>query len=163
MSRKNFTTGCVQSPLLRTRRTLILALGFVFATVATTRASDLCLNIESMFGIPIPLAGKGFRVPPKNRCKPFNGFTSGSFSTFVVGTGCTSADGFAFHLSFTAHNTGAESSFLPSTVAGYCGFILPGLGAGSCRGTASFANEANDELFSWSSAASGQSCTVNVP
>lgn len=157
MSRNNLMTICATPSLLRTRRTLILALGFVFATVATTRASDLCLNIPSFFG-QIPLVGKKFRVPPKNQCKPFNGFTRGGFSSFVVGTGCTSADGFALHLSFTVHNTSSGD-----TITGYCGFILPGLGAGSCKGTATFANEANDELFSWSSAASGQSCTVNVP
>jgi hypothetical protein len=140
----------------------IVVLGLVLATGATAQA-DLCLNIADIFGVPVSLVGKKFKVPPKNQCKPFNGFTTGGFSTFVVGTGCTSADGFAFHLAFTAHNPSAESSFLPSTVTGYCGFILPGLGAGSCRGTEAFANKADDELFGWSSFASGQSCTVNVP
>lgn len=161
------TTNCIPMyatrPVLRTGRTLVLALGFILATLATAQAADLCLNVESIFGVSVSLVGKGFRVPPKNTCKPFSGFTPGGFSSFVVGTGCTSVDGFAFHLSFMAHNTNAESLFLPSTLTGACGFILPGLGAGSCKGTGAFADGADDELFSWSSAASGQPCTVNVP
>jgi hypothetical protein len=157
MSTKNFITRCVKLPLLRKGRTPILALGLVLATVATAPAKDLCLSIPNFFG-QAPLVGKGFQVPPKNKCKPFNGFTQGSFSSFVAGAGCTSADGFAFHLSFTAHNTVSGD-----TITGYCGFILPGLGAGSCVGTEAIAALLADELFSTSSAASGQPCTVNVP
>lgn len=163
MSTRNFITRCATLPSPRKGRPPIAALGLVLATVVTAQAKDLCINIASIFGVSVSLVGKGFQVPPKNRCKPFTGFTPGGFSTFVVGTGCTSADGFAFHLSFTAHNTSAETFFLPSTITGYCGLILPGLGAGSCRGTGTFADEPSDELFSWSSSASGQSCTVNVP
>lgn len=157
MSGENLMTACATPSLLHTRRTLILALGFVLATVAMTRAADLCLTIPNFFG-QTPLVGKGFQVPPKNKCKPFNGFTRGGFSSFVVGTGCTSADGFAFHLSFTAHNTASGDS-----LTGYCGFILPGLGVGSCVGKEAIAAPLDNELFSTSSSASGQPCTVNVP
>jgi hypothetical protein len=135
----------------------VLALGLVLATVATAQAADLCLSIPNFFG-QAPLVGKKFRVPPKNQCKPFNGFTQGGFSSFVAGMGCTSADGFAFHLSFTAHNTASGD-----TLTGYCGFILPGLGAGSCVGTEAIAAPLDNELFATSSSASGQPCTVNVP
>ena len=140
-------------------RTLILVLALVLATAAAVQARDLCLTIPNFFGA-VPLVGKGFRVPPRNRCKPFNGFTQGGsgIPTFVAGTGCTSADGFAFHLAFTAHST---TSGNPLT--GYCAFILPGLGAGSCVGTETVASSVNDEIFSQTSSTSGQPCTIDVP
>jgi hypothetical protein len=157
MSTKDLIITRAKLPLLRKGRTSILALGLVLAFVAAAQAKDLCLSIPNFFG-QAPLVGKGFQVPPKNKCKPFNGFTQGSFSSFVAGTGCTSADGFAFHLAFTAHNTASGD-----TLTGYCGFILPGLGAGSCVGTEAIAALLADELFSTTSSASGQSCIVNVP
>jgi hypothetical protein len=128
-------------------------------TVAPAHAADLCLSIPNFFGVT-PLVGKGFRVPSRNRCKPFNGFTLGSsgFPSFVVGTGCTSADGFAFHLAFTAHNTTTGNP-----LTGSCSFILPGLGAGSCAGTDTVASSVNDEVFAQTSSASGQSCRIDVP
>jgi hypothetical protein len=145
--------------MLRKDPRLVLALALVLVTVVPVQARDLCLTIPNFFGVA-PLVGKGFRVPPRNRCKPFNGFTTAQagLPTFVVGTGCTSADGFAFHLAFTAHTTTTGNP-----VTGYCGFILPGLGAGSCVGTDAVASAPSDELFAQTSSASGQACTVDVP
>jgi hypothetical protein len=138
-----------------------LALGLVFATVATAQAKDLCINIPNFFGPNAPLVGKKFRVPPKNQCKPFNGFTPSSVPFFVVGTGCMSPDGFTFYLAFTGHS-GQGASAVVNTVTGACGFNAPTMNGG-CVLTSTVADYPADELFSFSFTATGQTCTVNVP
>jgi len=143
--------------MLRTTRAPILALGLVLATTATAQARDLCLTLDSILGSSI-VVGKGFAAPGKNRCKPFNGFTSTTNNFYVVaGTGCTSADGFTLNLHFTAQRASGGVS-----VSAICGFNAP-TGNGGCSGW--IANPGSQpELLEYAGrTATVQPCTVDVP
>jgi hypothetical protein len=83
-----------------------LALGGLFV-VAPAAHADYCLtDLSTPTHI---LVGRGFVVPVKGACKPFNGFTPvlGQNSP-IVGTGCKSSDG--SHLNFTLTTTEPENS-----------------------------------------------------
>ena len=74
-----------------------LVLVAVFALTPAARA-DYCLTNQTT--PTYVLVGRGFVVPAKGACKPFNGFTGylGQNSP-TIGTGCRSSDG--SHLNFT--------------------------------------------------------------
>ncbi|MBI3247572.1 MAG: hypothetical protein HYZ50_13800 [Deltaproteobacteria bacterium] len=156
MSKRNFMTTCAIFPRLRHGRTLLMALGFIFASVVPASAKDLC--IDGFFSSPI--VGRGFRIPPSNQCKPFNGFTTDG-SYFVAGAGCTtSAAGGFLRLSFTAHaTTGGTQN--PYTI--FCGLPLPSLIGGTCLYTYAYAPSIGDEIAEATTPVSARTCTANVP
>jgi hypothetical protein len=119
----------------RTARTSIRALAIVLSclTIASgAQARDLCFEIPNFFGITT-LVGKGFRLPSRNKCKPFQGFTQGPIFALVTGTWTAS-----------------------------CAFNLPPL-VGACSGTLAIPGSDDDELFPVPSSASGGTCIGTVP
>jgi len=139
-----------------TTRMVALALGLVLATVTTAPAIDLCLSIPNFFGTNT-LVGKKFRVPPRNQCKSFHGFTQAPPFVLVAGTGCTSANGFSFYLHFTTHSASTGEDLIAS-----CSFNASTMNGG-CSSTVTIPSLSDNELFPETSSASGQPCTVNVP
>src|SRR5215510_1805269 len=107
--------------------TAVLALA---GSASLAQAADLCVQVHLPMGtFQGHLVGKGFKVPSKNKCKPFNGFMEPGhhFGAMAVGTGCTKADGSLFRLHVTTH--AADSSVTRSWA---CNFVLPGMSIGNC-------------------------------
>jgi hypothetical protein len=68
---------------------VILASAAVVGSLGPATASDFCItNIET-------LVGKGFRLPPRGKCKPWLGYTVNGEGgpNSATGTACTAADG----------------------------------------------------------------------
>src|SRR5262245_54054698 len=111
------------------KRTLFIftAVFALFASAAPARATDLCVQVSNYAG---HLVGKGFKVPPKTKCKPFNGFTEPGmlFGAMAVGTGCRTADGSLFRL----HVTTLAADHAVSR-AWACNFVLPAMSIGNCH------------------------------
>jgi hypothetical protein len=89
-----------------------MAVALMAGLAGVARASDYCIDVTD--GGPLSaytLVGKGFRVPGKNRCKPFMGFTSQTFD--VTGSACTTADGSHMYVVLTesARGTGATNFY----------------------------------------------------
>jgi hypothetical protein len=87
---------------------LVPAMALFLALPMTARAGDLCLDAA---GVSTPtlsrpvIIGRGFTLPKKNKCKPFNGVMSATASpraSAVTGTACTSFDGSNVTLTLTA-------------------------------------------------------------
>src|SRR5262249_25580808 len=96
-----------------------------------------------------------FKVPLRNQCKPFNGFTSDA-NWFVTGTGCTSADGKFFRLQYTVNGTTGHITF-----SAYCGIPLPSLTGGTC--VATVVDGETHSVFSFTAPAGASPCLINVP
>ena len=136
--------------MLHRERTLVVALGLVVASALSAEAMDLCVVVN-----PSTTIGKKFKVPLRNQCKPFNGFTSDGL-WFVTGTGCTDADGKFFRLQYTANAT------IGHTMEGaYCGIPLPSLSGGTCVVTG-VTGETNS-VFSFTDIVDAAPCIINVP
>jgi hypothetical protein len=144
------------------RVALVLTAVFALAASSPVLAADFCIH-STPVGL---LVGKGFLVPPKNKCKPFNGFGNGGMA---VGTGCTTADGSIFRLQFVIHR--ATENF---TESGSCNFRLPlscsDIDRCNCWGTAIFPDLSSvtlHQIFDYAAApAAAGHCLVgeaNVP
>ena len=120
-------------------------------------AADLCISSETFGATNGPMVGKRFKVPPRNQCKPFNGFILGEV---VTGTGCTTADGALLRIHFTAHSVDSEFAQI-----GLCNFALPAMTTGNCRETrmsaVSFSHD--DVTFVDGLLATAALCSVAVP
>ena len=149
-------------PPLRSRRGSLLASALLLATATTAEAKDLCISVPAGLGWTTgsgtALVGKGFRVPGRNRCKPFSGIQRDYGP--AVGTGCTSTDGFTFTLHVTMHRN--VGTFGGVSVFMTCGFNVP-TGNGGCGGWVAVPEASDDELSDVSSTATMEPCTVNVP
>jgi hypothetical protein len=83
--------------------TVAMAATLALTLTGTARASDYCLQFNAVGDYEV--IGKGFRLPPKNRCKPFGGFSS--YTGVLSGTACTEADGLHTRIVATeAYETG---------------------------------------------------------
>jgi len=134
-------------------RSIVFALGLLIVTTSVAQATDLCVVTNGA----LTFVGKKFTIPPKNQCKPFNGFSTDS-EYFSSGMGCTSADGKFLHLQFTATLTEAPAV----TLTWFCGIPLPSLSGGSCVGNELVVpNTVGGNVAS--GLASASRCTVNVP
>jgi hypothetical protein len=67
---------------------LAVALTLAFAVAVPAAAKDFCVDL-----MPIRWVAKNFKLPNKNKCKPFNGFIQGSGGSLLTGSACTTADG----------------------------------------------------------------------
>jgi hypothetical protein len=73
-----------------------MVLGLAFSTAAL--AGDLCIDAQSnppTLAAPV-IIGRGFKIPKKNKCKPFMGVMATSIParpSAVTGAACTSFDG----------------------------------------------------------------------
>ncbi len=73
----------------------LCAVGLLLTSVAS-QAADYCVTFPGFV-----IVGKGFKVPPKGNCKPWNGFSAQSgHNSPSNGTGCTSSDGSQLNLMF---------------------------------------------------------------
>lgn len=120
--------------MLHKSRLLMVALGLVCVSATSAPALDLCFEY-STGGRSV---GKKFKIPPKNQCKPFNGFEDRDYGGLLTGTGCTSATGevFLLHYSFHDNNTTyPQSSYFESGVCRVPLPIEPGGNSGACTGT----------------------------
>jgi hypothetical protein len=111
---------------------LAIALASLGTTATTAKAVDLCFSYQGGGSI----VAKGFKVPRRNRCTPFNGFQVVGGGGFT-GVGCTSADGAQMILSYRLQDDrrGPTGYF----EAGTCRIpvsLTPGAGVGGCSGTA---------------------------
>lgn len=145
--------------MIRTAQKLVAALGLVCMSVAGAQAADLCLTLGGGGGT---IVGKGFTIPPPNKCKPFNGFENGGLGGLVTGTGCTTSNGGSFILQYSYNNYFA-SGFGNNNYweSGACNFQFhndPIPGSGICRGTVG-----TTSLGGFVVGASLSSCTVAVP
>jgi len=150
--------------MLHKGRLLIVALGLICASVASTQAVDLCFSTSGGGGITV---GKEFEFPPVNQCRPFNGFEVGAGTDgATTGTVCTAVTGgqLLYHYSF--HNwfaLGGGSYF----ESGTCRFTLsrgPSTASlpasGNCRGTVI---PASGDPSGFVLSANMFSCNENVP
>lgn len=96
---------------VRKSRTMLAAAGLVAAFAGTARAADFCLDWMFYGFIPQHAVGRGFRVPPPGRCRPFMGVIPENGSD-VTGSACTASDGskVRFVLTETAPATDPQSS-----------------------------------------------------
>jgi hypothetical protein len=137
--------------------TLAMAIALISFGLASAHAKDLCVSTAT-FGAG-GVVGKNFKVPGKNKCKPFHGFTLGG-TYFVHGSGCTSASGDVFHLAITA---AAASNAFASPYTFSCTLPLPTLSGGTCASTWAFADSPGDELSEADEPGSAAVCSVDVP
>ena len=77
-------------------RKTVAAIGLVAGLAGTVRAGDFCPEWD----IPQHLVGKGFRVPPPGRCRPFLGVVYENGSD-LSGSACTTNDGSAVRFALT--------------------------------------------------------------
>lgn len=74
------------------------------ASACVAWAGDLCIDASGgqppFLENPI-IIGRSFKLPKKNKCKPFNGVVVG-FRSAVTGTACASADGTQVTMSLVA-------------------------------------------------------------
>ena len=131
-------------------RSIIFALGLLMTTASVAQATDLCVVM-----LGETYVGKKFTIPPKNQCKPFNGFQQAD-NFFLTGMGCTSSDGTSLRLQFSATTLGYTL-----TLSASCSIPRASLSGGTCSGTEVFPSNAV-EAFS-ASGVSASHCTVNVP
>jgi hypothetical protein len=143
--------------MTRTGRTLVMAIALISMGLVSAHAKDLCLDTAT-FGAG-GIVGKNFKIPGKNKCKPFAGFTLGG-TYFVSGSGCTSASGDVFHLAITA---AAANIAFASPYTFSCTLPLPTLSGGTCVSTWAFADSPGDELSEANEPASAAVCSVDVP
>lgn len=90
---------------------------------STANAADFCIVVNPLDSTKY--VGKGFKVPPKGKCKSWDGVYLPSFANVSVstGTGCTSSDGTTLRLHLvTARETVAFNDYivlpLPSLTGG---------------------------------------------
>ena len=137
--------------MLHRERTLVVALGLVVASALSAEAMDLCVDSGGYTYV-----GKKFKVPLRNQCKPFNGFTADR-DWFVTGTGCTSEKGDFFRLQYTANGTSGHVTF-----SVYCGIPLPSLTGGTCLFTE--VDGDNTEISKGTqTGVAAAPCLINVP
>ena len=86
--------------------TFAMAATLMAGLAGAAHASDYCIDVFD--GGTYTVVGKGFRVPGKNRCKPFMGFTTQGFD--VTGSACTAADGSHMQVVLTESARGSGSS-----------------------------------------------------
>lgn len=119
----------------RTVRSLLVALALIGISVASAEAVDLCFEYAA--GVDT-IVGKGFKVPGKNKCAPFNGFQLGSHAGMVTGTGCRNAQGDWLLIHYTYHDhdqTFPQGSYFETGVCRVPLPIEPGGNSGDCAGT----------------------------
>ncbi len=104
-------------------------------------AKDYCLRLNGV----ADLVGKNFSLPAKGKCKPFNGFAQGEFTSapFFSGDVCTSSDGSTAHFNLLSTNSlGIEGLNLSLNVATKTGSgqeCIADTGAGGSCGAVSVA------------------------
>ena len=84
----------------------LLALLSLAAIAPVAYAADLCITVTP--NDSTKYVGKGFRVPGKGKCKPWNGVYLPSFAAVSVstGTGCTSSDGTKLRINLVTSRDG---------------------------------------------------------
>lgn len=90
---------------------LVPVLSLFLALPLVARAGDLCLDAAAgstpTYEKPV-IIGRTFRLPARNKCKPFMGVfaaTSQGIPTAVTGTACTSWDGVSVRFTLVASHT----------------------------------------------------------
>ena len=72
------------------------AFGLVAGFARAATASDFCISYTDALLSEHSIVGKGFKLPPPGRCRPFAGFHRSEFSLLlsdVTGSACTAANG----------------------------------------------------------------------
>jgi len=87
-------------------RLSLLAFLSLAAIAPAAYAADFCITVSP--NDSTKYVGKGFRVPGKGKCKPWNGVYLPSFAAVSVstGTGCTSSDGTKLRINLVTSRDG---------------------------------------------------------
>jgi hypothetical protein len=95
---------------MRLRAVLGIAAAGLFLAPALSSATDYCITFPVSGFVVV---GRGFAVPAKGQCKPWNGFSAqGGINSPSTGVGCTSSDGSHFNLTFiTTFPQGPTATF----------------------------------------------------
>jgi len=136
------------------------ALGFVCISGVTGHAADVCLSLSGGGGT---IVGENFRIPPVNKCKPFNGFENGGLGGMVTGTACTTANGGSLILQYSYNNYFAlgfgDDNYWESGVCNLPFQTYPNLPlSGICRGTVG-----TTAIGGFTASANLTKCNVDVP
>jgi hypothetical protein len=85
---------------MRLRAVLGIAAVGLFLAPGFSHAGDYCISFPS--APTFIVVGRGFAIPPKGQCRPWNGFSAqADLNSPSNGVGCTSSDGTHFNLMFT--------------------------------------------------------------
>jgi len=107
-------------------KALVIAVAVVLGSIAPASAADLCLQDSS----GVLFVAKGFRVPGKGQCKPFNGYLAGSL-VMVTGGACGTSNTDEIFVTLTlgvgslSNGSGASIDLARSSLSGtirYCTF-----------------------------------------
>lgn len=112
---------------------------------------------------PSVIVGENFRIPPVNKCKPFNGFENGGLGGMVTGTACTTANGGSLILQYSYNNYFAsgfgDNNYWESGVCNLPFQTYPNLPlSGFCRGTVG-----TTAIGGFTASANLTKCNVDVP
>jgi hypothetical protein len=122
---------------MKNNRLSVVILGLAVVAVAPAARADFCIENESTTSQI--LVGKGFVVPAKGECKPFNGFTAYlGHNSPIVGTGCMSPDGsqlnFSLFTTYPENNGLVEIDSLPLSEPSGMGVDMPTFISGGVAG-----------------------------
>ncbi|HZR82163.1 MAG TPA: hypothetical protein VFD92_13795 [Candidatus Binatia bacterium] len=115
----------------RTTATFVTALAVLALQAATAGAAGYCFHLRDGETVTV----KSFRIPAKNKCKPFNGVELGGGAA-TAGMGCTNADESELILHYTSNDFSPTSRNRFDSAT--CRFPLPfppvGPQQGECKG-----------------------------
>ena len=93
---RNSELNTASSRLCLRLRAVVAGLSILVLVPGVSMAKDFCISFTAFPSSQF--VGRGFTIPGKGQCKPFNGFFVPGKNTPLSGTGCTSTDGSDFSL-----------------------------------------------------------------